>query len=49
MEAKKYQWFKIPGAALGFSLPESLILSEAKQFVREFLNLTRLPNGTEFW
>jgi hypothetical protein len=42
-------WVYIPGSGSGMTLPELMPLKEAKEFVRSYLNVTRLPKGTEFW
>lgn len=35
------------GTAL--SLPEPMSIRKARQWLRNWMNVKRLPNGTEFW
>jgi hypothetical protein len=42
-------YFRTPGAFYGYSLPETMPLKDAKVWVRNWLKVNRLPNGTEFW
>jgi hypothetical protein len=42
-------YVKFPGAVYAYSLPDTMPLKEAKVWVRDWLKVNRLPNGTEFW
>lgn len=49
MKNKKNIWVKIPGDPYALSLYDLTSIAEAKAYVRDMLNVKRLPNGTEFW
>ena len=43
------KWVYIPGSGSAMTLPYQMKINDAKQFIRDFLNVNRLPNGTTFW
>ena len=43
------KWVYIPKSGSGMTLPEIMTLNDAKKFVRNYLNVNRLPKGVEFW
>jgi len=50
MTKKNYKFFLLPGNAYAFDFPVKIYsLSEAKQWVRNFLKVNKLPNGTQIW
>ena len=41
--------FKLPDYFYAMTAEGAETEQEARQFVREWLNIKRVPNGTEFW
>jgi hypothetical protein len=47
---KEYRWFRLQGNFYGYNFPESQSsLNAAKQWIKNWLKVDRLPNGTEIW
>lgn len=45
-----YKWFRIPGRTYANTFPKpQASKKEAKAWIRKYLNVKRLPNGTEIW
>lgn len=39
----------VPGNAYAMSLPKKMTEREAREYMRDWLKVDRLPAGTEFW
>tara|TARA_R110000772_G_scaffold91837_2_gene188399 strand:- start:122 stop:265 length:144 start_codon:yes stop_codon:yes gene_type:complete len=45
---KKVKYFKLKGSIYSNNLPKVMTKPEAKSWVRDWLDVKRLPNGVEF-
>lgn len=49
-QRKSYKWFRFPGNFYAGNFPDAQpTIQAARQWLRDYLKVKRLPNGTEIW
>jgi len=46
---REYTFFKLRGAVYGNMLPKPMVEKDAKKWIKEHLDVERMPKGTEMW